>query len=257
MASKIKNFLLGASLFVAVLVVWQLLSAFRVIPTWFLPTPGETFYTFLGLVQNGILIKLLLNSFLNIFPAFVLSLIFSLVLGIFIGTNATFRRMSLPFLAAINSVPSLAWLPLIILFLGFTRQTIWTVIFISSFIKIIYSVIGGVREINRNWLLVAQNLELNKLEIMIKVILPGALPQILSGIRIGFGSAWRSLIGVEMLMVTAGGLGKYIWMSQWAFKFDQVFSGVIVIALVGVLAEQLIFKRIEQVTLAKWGMIQE
>ncbi len=257
MVSKIKNFLLGAFLFIAVLIVWQLLSAFRVIPTWFLPTPGETLYTFLGLIQNGVLIKLLLNSFLNIFPAFILSLLFSLVLGIFIGTNATFRRMCLPFLAAINSVPSLAWLPLIILFLGFTRQTIWTVIFISSFIKIIYSVIGGVREINRNWLLVAQNLELNKFETMVKVILPGALPQILSGVRIGFGSAWRSLIGVEMLMVTAGGLGKYIWMSQWAFKFDQVFSGVIVIALVGITTEMLIFKKIEQVTLAKWGMIQE
>lgn len=257
MAKRIKNFILGASLFAAVLAVWQLLSAVQIIPAWLLPSPSETFFVFLGLVRNGILIELLLNSFLNIFPAFVLSLVISLALGIFIGTNATFRRMSLPFLAAINSVPSLAWLPLIILFLGFTRQTIWTVIFISSFIKMIYSVIGGVRDINHNWLLVAQNLELNKFETIIKVILPGALPQILSGIRIGFGSAWRSLIGAEMLMVTAGGLGKYIWMSQWTFKFDQVISGVIVIALVGVLAEQVIFKKIEQVTLVKWGLIQE
>ena len=88
------------------------------------------------------------------------------------------------------------------------------------------------------------------------MILPGALPQILSGLRIGFGSAWRSLIGAEMLVVTAGGLGKYIWMSQWNFKFDQVFSGIIVIALVGIAAEQLIFKRIEQATLHRWGMMQ-
>jgi NitT/TauT family transport system permease protein len=121
----------------------------------------------------------------------------------------------------------------------------------------IYSVIGGVRDINHNWLLVAQNLELNKFKTITKVILPGALPQILSGVRIGFGSAWRSLIGAEMLMVTAGGLGKYIWMSQWAFKFDQVFSGVIVIALVGVLAEQIIFKKIEKITLVRWGLILE
>lgn len=257
MAKRIKNFILGVSLFVAVLTVWQLLSAVQIIPAWLLPSPNETFFAFLGLVRNGILIRLLLNSFLNIFPAFILSLVISLALGIFIGTNATFRRMFLPFLAAINSVPSLAWLPLIILFLGFTRQTIWTVIFISSFIRMIYSVIGGVRDINHNWLLVAQNLGLNKFETIIKVILPGALPQILSGIRIGFGSAWRSLIGAEMLVVTAGGLGKYIWMSQWAFKFDQVISGVIVIALVGVLVEQVIFKKIEQVTLVKWGLTQE
>lgn len=257
MAKLIKNFILGVSLFAAILIVWQLLTVFQIIPPWLLPSPNETFLSFLELVKNGTLLKLLLNSILNIIPAFILSLVISLALGIFIGINNVFRRMCMPFLAAINSVPSLAWLPLIILFLGFTRQTIWTVIFISSFIKMIYSVIGGVRDVNPNWLLVAQNLGLNKFETIIKVILPGALPQILSGMRIGFGSAWRSLIGAEMLVVTAGGLGKYIWMSQWTFKFDQVLSGIIVIALVGILAEQIIFKKIEQVTLVKWGLIQE
>lgn len=255
MALKIKEIILGWSLFVAALVIWQILSVTRIVPVWLLSSPSETLAAFLKLIENGTLIKLLLNSFLNIFPAFIVSLLFALTLGIFIGINSTFRKMFSPFLAAINLVPSLAWLPLIILFLGFTRQTIWTIIFISSFTRMIYSVIGGVQGVNRNWLLVAQNLELNKFQTIIKVILPGALPQILSGLRVGFGSAWRSLIGAEMLVVTAGGLGKYIWMSQWAFKFDQVISGIIMIALVGVLVEQLVFKKIEQATIAKWGLV--
>ena len=122
--------------------------------------------------------------------------------------------------------------------------------------RIIYNVIDGVRGVNINWLLAARNLELDKFAIVTKVVIPAALPQILSGLRIGFGSAWRSLIGAEMLVITAGGLGKYIWMSQWNFKFDQVFSGIIIIALVGIAAEQLIFKRIEQATLHRWGMMQ-
>jgi len=257
MAKRIKNFLLGISLFVIILIIWQLLTTLKVIPTWILSSPKETFFSFFDLAQSGVLVKLLLNSFSNILPAFLLSLLLSLILGTLVGINTTFRRMFLPFLAAINSVPSLAWLPIIILFLGFTHQTIWVVIFISSFTRIIYNVIGGVRDINNNWLLVAQNLKLNKFETIIKIILPGALPQILSGIRVGFGSAWRSLIGAEMLVIATGGLGKYIWMSQWAFKFDQVISGVIVIALVGVLAEQFIFRKIEKITLLKWGLIRE
>lgn len=255
MGNRVKYFILSISLFVAILVIWQLLSFFQVIPLWLLSSPSETILTFFRLIRSGVLLRLLLNSFLNIFPSFVLSLLFSLVLGVFVGTNVTFRRMFSPFLAAINLVPSLAWLPLIILFFGFTRQSIWAVIFISSSTRMIYSFIGGVRDVNSNWLLVAQNLALNKFETIIKIILPGALPQIMSGMRIGFGSAWRSLIGAEMLVVTAGGLGKYIWMSQWAFKFDQVISGIMIIALVGVLAEQLIFKKIERVTLAKWGLM--
>jgi sulfonate transport system permease protein len=257
MATRIKNFFLGISLFVVTLVSWQILSAFQIVPPWLLPTPGETILAFSELARSGILLTLLFNSFLNMFPPFILALATSITFGIFIGVHITFRRMCLPFLAAINSVPSLAWLPLLIIFFGFTRQTIWAVIFISSSIKMIYNVIGGVRGINHNWLLVARNFELSKFETIKKVILPGALPQILSGVRLGFGAAWRSLIGAEMLVVTAGGIGKYIWMSQWAFKLDQVISGIVVIAFVGVFAEQIIFNKIEQVTLTKWGLIHE
>jgi len=257
MVRRIKDFFLGVSLFALIVVAWQLLIVFKIIPSWLLSSPTETFFSFLELIKDGVLIKLLLNSFSNVLPAFIFSLFFSVILGVFIATNTTLRKMFSPLLAAINSVPSLAWLPIIILFLGFTRYTIWTVIFISSSIKMIYTFIDGVRGINPNWLLVGRNLGLNRIEIITKIILPGTLPQILSGIRIGFGSAWRSLIGAEMLVVATGGLGKYIWMSQWAYKFDQVISGVVVIALVGIITEQVVLKKIEKFTLVKWGVIKD
>jgi ABC-type nitrate/sulfonate/bicarbonate transport system permease component len=255
-ANKIINFGLGVSSFLVILVSWQLLHAFNVIPSWFISGPKETFLVFLKLLLDGTLPRLLSISFLNIFPAFIMAIIASLFFGILIGVNAAFRKIFTPFLSAIYLVPSLAWLPLIILFFGFSRQTIWAVIFISSFVRIIYNVIGGVKGINLNWLLAAQNLGIGKFGIVIKVIFPGALPQILSGIRVGFGSAWRSLVGAEMLVVTAGGLGKYIWASQWSFNFEQVLSGIIMIAMVGIMAELIIFKWIEKITLAKWGLLQ-
>lgn len=257
MVKKIKNFILSISFFAIILVIWQLLCTFGVLTPWIVSSPSQTFLSFIKMIGNGTLIQLLTISFLNIFPAFILAIITALFLGVLVGINRTFRKMFSPFLSAIYLVPSLAWLPLIILFLGFTRQSIWAIIFISSFIRIIYNVIGGVRGVNQNWLLAAKNLELSRLDTIIKVIIPGALPQIISGIRIGFGSAWRSLIGAEMLVITAGGLGKYIWMSQWSFKSEQVLSGIITIALVGIIVEELIFKKIEKITLVKWGMIQE
>jgi len=256
MVNRIKNFILGISFFAAILVVWQILCFWGVISPWMLASPKETFFSFIKLAGDGTLANLLAISFLNIFPAFILAVAVSLILGVLVGISGTFRKMFDPFLSAVYLVPSLAWLPLIILFLGFSRQSIWAIIFISSFIRIIYNVIGGVRGIDQNWLLAAKNLELSRFSTIIKVIVPGALPQILSGIRIGFGSAWRSLIGAEMLVVTAGGLGKYIWMSQWSFRSEQVLAGIIAIALVGIIAEELIFKKIEKFTLIKWGMIQ-
>ena len=252
---RIREFLLGISLFAAALAAWQLLTALKAIPPWMLSPPTESLSTLWRLLWSGTLFELLLNSLANMLPAFCLSVVLSLALGVAIGMNSVVRRMFMPFLAAVNSVPSLAWLPLLIMMFGFTRQTIWTVIFISSFTKMIYSVIGGVRGIDRNWLLAARNLGLGRLRTIFKIVLPGALPQILGGVRLGFGSAWRSLIGAEMLVVTAGGLGKYIWMSQWASKFDQVLAGIIVIAFVGVLTEQLVFRKIEKVTLIRWGSV--
>lgn len=257
MAKRIKNFILSISLFVAILLLWQVLSFLQIIPPWILSSPKETFWTFGKLISSGTLPGLLLISIANIMPAFLLAVATSLILGILIGINEIAKKIFAPFISAIYLIPSLAWLPLLIIIFGFTRQTIWAVIFISSFVRIIYNIIGGVRGVNPNWILVARNLELTKFNTVMKIILPGALPQILSGIRVGFGSAWRSLVGAEMLVVTAGGLGKYIWMSQWSFKLDQVIAGILVIALVGIITEELVFKKIEKITLFKWGMVQE
>jgi ABC-type nitrate/sulfonate/bicarbonate transport system permease component len=253
---KIHNFLLGGSFFFAAIFLWHLLRVFEVIPNWLLPGPRQTFSVFFNLTTNGELFRLIGISLTNILPAFLGAVLVSLVLGVLIGMNDNFSKIFSPFLSAVYLVPSLAWLPLIILFLGFTRKSIWAMIFISSFIRIIYNVIAGARSVNINWLLAARNFELGRVDTVLKIVLPGALPQILSGMRVGFGSAWRSLIGAEMLVVTAGGLGKYMWMSQWAFKFEQVFAGIIAVALIGVLAEHLIFGKLEQKTLLRWGMMR-
>ena len=115
--------------------------------------------------------------------------------------------------------------------------------------------ISGVRNINPIWLLVAKNLGLNKSQIVFKVVIPGALPNIITGMRIGFGAIWRSVIGAEMLVVGAGGLGKFIWTAQWTYSFDKVLVGIIWIAIIGLFIEMVVFKKTEAVTLKKWGMI--
>ena len=250
---SIKKVLLASSPFVVLVVIWTICHYFCVFPQWILPSPIQTLHGFYELFLDGTICKLVLISMGNAFPAFLIAIVVSLIMGVSIGANKTVRQIFYPFLSAIYTIPSLAWLPFIILFLGFSRQTIWCVIFISSFMKIIYSVISGVQGINYRWILAAKNLGLSKSQIVIKVLIPGALPQIMTGVRLGFGSAWRSLVGVEMLVVTFGGLGKFIWMAQWYYQIDKVFVGISTIAIVGVIMEQLIFKNIEKFTLVRWG----
>jgi len=257
MVQKIKDILLAIIPFAVIILIWQISWYFSLFPRWLIPSPLETLLTFCKLIQEGSLIGLIWISVENVVIAFLLAFVFAFILGTLIGINPTIKKIFFPFLSAIYPIPSLAYLPLVILILGFTRETVLFVVFISAFRKMIYNVIGGVRNVNPNWILAGKNLGLSKLRIVFKIILPAALPQIITGVRMGFGSAWRSLIGAEMLVVGVGGLGKFIWMAQWFLDFNKVFTGIIVIALIGVFIEQFVFKQIEKRTLIRWGLVQE
>ncbi len=253
----IKSIVLGSIPFLVILILWYFFYYFNQNTKWLIPSPNETASSFFQLIRDGTLPRLILTSLLNLIPSFILATICAVVLGTTMGINRTIYKIFNPILSAIYPIPSLAWLPFIILFLGFTREAIWFVIFISSFVRIIYNVISGVQNINIEYILVAKNLGFNKSKIVLNVILPCAFPQIITGLRLGFGSAWRSLISAEMLVSTLGGLGKFIWMSQWYFDFDKVIAGIVVISLISIFIEEIIFKRLENNILVKWGFVRE
>lgn len=253
----IKKIVLGSIPFLSILIIWYGFHYFNQDLKWLIPSPLETASSFWRLIADGTFLELILTSILNLIPPFIFAVICAVALGTIMGINRTVHKIFFPFLSAIYPVPSLAWLPFIILFLGFTREAIWSVIFISSFMKIIYNVIGGVQNVNIEYILAARNFGFSKPKIILNVILPCAFPQIITGLRIGFGSAWRSLIGAEMLVVTLGGLGKFIWMSQWFFDFDKVIAGIVIISIISVFIEEVIFKGLEKNTLFKWGFIRE
>lgn len=250
---RIREILLAAIPFILILFLWSLVVYFNWMPNWFLPSPLKVALTFKEVVQNGTVVKIVFDTVLNLVPPYLVAVLISIVFGILIGANATIRKIFFPFISTLYPVPSLAWLPFIIIIFGFTRLSVWVLLFISCFLKMIYNMIAGVRNINSIWILVAKNLGLNKWQTVFKVIIPGALPNIITAMRIGFGSIWRSVIGAEMLVIGAGGLGKFIWAAQWTYSFDKVLVGILLIAIIGLTIETVVFKRIEAATLEKWG----
>ena len=258
MAQKqIKEFFLALIPFILILILWTVVFYFNLMPKWFLPSPLKVVLIFISLIKDGTLFKIVIDTAFNIMPPYLISVIVSVVFGVLIGTSNTLRKIFFPFISTLYPIPSLAWLPFIIIIFGFTRTSVWILLFISSFLKMIYNMISGVRNVNSIWILVAKNLGLNKLQIIFKVIIPGALPEIITGIRIGFGAIWRSVVGTEMLVTGAGGLGKFIWTAQYTYSFDKVLVGIFLIAIVGITIESVIFKKIEAITLEKWGVVSE
>lgn len=257
MNKRVNTILLGIIPFLFIGIIWYVLYAYQIFPQWVIPSPAETMFTFFSLIQDGTILHLVSVSLLNIIPAFIVGSIVAIFLGVAIGINTTTRKIFSPFISALYPIPSVTWLPLVILFVGFTQEAIWIVVFISAFLRVIYNVIDGVRAVNQNWLLAGKNLGLNQFEMIFMVVIPGALPNIITGLRLGFASSWRSLIATEMLVSSLGGLGKFIWYSQWAFSFDKVISGIIVIAIIGIGIEMLVFRPIEKRTLIRWGVMRE
>lgn len=252
-----KNILLGVVPFLLVAGAWSLISHFAIVPRWIIPSPMATLYQFWELMASGELIKLAWVSLQSAMAGFILAATVAIVLGIIVGIYPTARKMFMPFFSAVYIVPSLAWLPLIVIIFGFSRSAIICLIFMSSFKKIIYSVINGVRSVNISWILAGRNIGLSRGEVIYKIIFPASLPHIITGLRLGFGSAWKSLVGAEMLVAGTNGLGRFIWNAQWFFAFDQVFAGIITIALIGVLVEQLVFRPLEDKILVRWGFVKE
>lgn len=257
MGKKINTILLGTIPFLAIGIIWYFLHFYEVFPQWAIPSPSQTLSTLIGLIRDGTIFNLVISSLFNIIPAFIVAGVVAIFCGVVIGINTTARKIFHPFISALYPIPSVTWLPLVILFVGFTQTAIWIVIFVSTFLRVIYNVIDGVRAINQNWFLVGKNVGLNQFEMISMVVVPGALPSIITGLRLGFASSWRSLIATEMLVSTLGGLGKFIWYAQWAFSFDKVISGIVIIAIIGIAIEALVFRPIEKMTLIRWGMMRE
>jgi len=241
----------------AFLLLWQAAYSYHWMPAWIIPSPANTTVAFWELLRTGNLVELIGTSARNALPPFLVAILAALVLGSIIGMVDLVRRILYPTLSALYPIPSMAWLTLIVLFVGFNQQAIWAVVFVSSFFKMIYSVIAGVRGVEQKWILAARNLGMRQHQVLLHVIIPGALPQCLTGVRMGFGSAWKSLIGAEMLVASFGGLGTFIWMAQWYFNFDKVLIGIIVIAAIGFFFEQVVFRSLEQYTLKRWGLLRD
>jgi ABC-type nitrate/sulfonate/bicarbonate transport system permease component len=254
---QIKDTVLASIPFLFLFLLWYMAVYYNWMPNWFLPSPGKVVQTFWTLLINGTMLKIIIDTVLNLLPPYLFAVVISIVFGILIGTNTTFRKIFFPSISTLYPIPSLAWLPFIIIIVGFNRQSVWLLLFISSFLKMIYNMIEGVRNLNPIWILVARNLGLSKLQIIFKVIIPGALPSTITGMRIGFGAIWRSVIGAEMLVIGAGGLGKFIWTAQWTYSFDKVLVGILLIAIIGLTIEMVVFKKIEAVTLERWGVVRE
>jgi len=249
LAAKVGEQLTGLIVPLLVLVLWDTAIRAHWVKPVFLPPPTTVLTTFYDLLVNG---QFLLDLWVSIFTV-VHGFIWGGVLGLLFGTAAGLSRLVErlfgPILNGIRQVPAIAWLPLIIMWVGIGDTGKLVVIAKSVFFPVFLNTLQGIRNVSREYVEVARVYEFTRLQLLRRVVFPAALPTIFVGIRFGAGISWAMIVAAEMLSGRKG-LGFLLLQAQDLLMTDQVFVVIVVIGLVGYLID-LLLKRVER-RLVRW-----
>jgi taurine transport system permease protein len=241
--------------FMALVAVWWTIKAAWIPDDRILVSPVQVGATLLELAAHGVLAEYASTSLEMIGTAALLSILIGVPLGFLIGSNRHAARALEASLRFLQGVSGIAWLPLAIIWFGFTHTTTLVVVIYTLVVPIVFNTMIGVRTIPENYALALRSLGAGRLRIVKDVLLPGALPSIVVGLRLGMGYGWRALIAAEML-VRKGGLGDLIFGARTFGQIDRIIVGMVVIGTLYLVVDRLIVQPIENMTVARWGVLR-
>lgn len=242
--------------FVVLLGLWEITAHLGVFPRRLFPPLEDIARAFIRLMSEGILPMHTGQTMLRLLGGFALASVVGVVIGLLMGRFRFAEDTMLPIVAALAPIPGLAYAPLFMMWFGISS---WTVIlmvaFVSSF-SIIFNTWTGVKAVKEIWLRSAQSMGAGDFSLFLRVILPGSLPYIMTGLRLGMAQAWRALVGLEMIAAVNWGLGWMIFGAREFLNTDVMMAGVFVIAVIGLIIEKFVFQKLEDYTVVRWGMMK-
>lgn len=243
------------------LVAWEVLSRTGALDSHLLPPPSSilaTGYTLLGFGAGGsgdILGPFLLVSVKRVAIGFALGAVAGAVVGILIGMTPVLQWFSKPLISMLLPVPMLAWTPVFLLALGRGDRTVIAVILADTFFPVLYHSIAGIRGISRPHIWVVQSMGGTTWDVIRLAWIPGMLPQLITGVRISVGLAWRALVVAEMIGADSG-LGYMIFAARQYMAMSQMFLGIAIIGCGGFLSERVLLGALERCTVERWGLLR-
>ena len=242
--------------FAALIAVWWAIHSSAEFSPQVLVSPATVWRAFVHLVSYGVLAEYASTSLRMIGFAALLSLAIGVPVGFAVGVNRYAAHALEGFLRFLQGISGIAWLPLAIIWFGFTHTTTLVIVIYTLIVPIIFNTMIGVRAIPEHYTLALRSLGASRLRLVKDVYLPGALPSIVVGLRLGMGYGWRALIAAEML-VRKGGLGDLIFGARTFGQIDRIITGMIVIGCLYVVVDRLIVQPIENLTVARWGVLRQ
>lgn len=245
----------GAAGVLAVLLLWQISVWVIDLPAYFYPAPRDVFAAFGELLRKGILIEYVADSSWRYAISVGTGLSLGIIFGLLIGLSRFWSRLLGPIIKFFYAIVEVAWIPLLVIWIGYGFSTILIAIAYVVFFPVLYNTLTGVQTIQPVLINAVKTLGASRSQVLTSVILPAALPNIMTGLRVGAGFAFRGLIFAEMI-AAGSGLGFMIFDGASTRQTDRVVVGMIMMGLLWLLMDRLLLRPIERATIERWGLIR-
>jgi len=241
-----------SSFYVLVIMIWEVASRVGVWPKFLFPAPSEVLQTLLQGFADRTFIFGILASVRRILLGYSISLVAGVLLGLGISRNKLIAETIGSLILGLQTLPSICWLPLALLWFGLNESAIIFVVVMGALLSITTATESGIKNAPPLLIKAGQNMGARGPRLLFEVIVPAALPSIITGMKQGWSFAWRSLMAGELLYGSVG-LGNLLTVGRELNDMSQVLAVMLIIIFIGLCADYLVFTRLERGMRRRWG----
>jgi NitT/TauT family transport system permease protein/taurine transport system permease protein len=233
---------------------WYLAAQAQLLPRMVLPAPGAVAAALGDLLADGRLQRNMVDSLGRLLLGSLFGIGLGVALGVLLGVRRGLANFLEPLVSFLNALSGIAWIPLAILWFGIGPVAVTFILWNSIFFLVLFNTLVGVRSVPRVYLQAVLTLGAGPRQIITDVLLPGALPNIALGMRMGLSFGWRALIAAEMVGTTSG-LGFMIFDASYFLRSDVVLAGILLIGVIWLVTDRLLLAPFERWTVERWGLV--
>jgi ABC-type nitrate/sulfonate/bicarbonate transport system permease component len=231
---------------IVMVIIWQILSGTGVLPWQKIPSPSQIILGFTELITVGLppgymLPRHILESLMRVMLGFFIAAVLGIAGGLAFGWWSRIRDLFLIPIEMVRPIPPLAWIPIAILWFGIGSKSAIFIIFLGAFFPILFNTLLGVTSVGKIFVEASRVLGAKERDIFRSILVPGATPSIMMGLRIGMGIGWMSLVAAEFTGLKSGyGLGYMIMVARDIQRPDQILAGMGLIGFIGCLLDAIL-----------------
>jgi ABC-type nitrate/sulfonate/bicarbonate transport system permease component len=261
---KIKGYVIPTLSILLFGMAWELFSYLSAISPVLLPPPSAALVRLVEMMGPGddnapsyLLLRHIGATMVGLLVGFFAAALVSSAIGLLMGVNKTIYEWFNPIISLFMVIPTVAIVPVIILWSGLGMKTVIIIVALGASFPIIFTAAAGVQSIPKKMIWAAQTAGATRRQILLTVIIPATMPYLITGHKLALGRAWRAVLAGEIFASTAYGIGFMIYDARTFLDTQAMFAGLIIVGIFGLILQSLFFRYIEKSTIERWGIVSQ